>query len=149
MSFETLTPPPKAAKATDPVRVGVRVRGDTASRLSIVVKDEVLDKIDKKKKRLFSIGLGKAEDKHLLRITADPSGLFEARAMKLGRSQKGLFNLVLPPNARWPICKVVMSGAAHEVDAKGDALLITLPSWAWDEASKRTLETDARQKPKG
>ena len=62
MSFDQLTPPPKAAKTSDPVRVGVAARGDSPSRLVIMVKAEVLDRIDKKKKRSFTVLLGKGED---------------------------------------------------------------------------------------
>lgn len=144
MSFETLQPPAKAAGNADPVRVSVTARGRLApSRLAIMVRAEILDQIDKKKKRQFHVLLGKGEDKHLVRLVADEAGVFAAREIKVGRkSTGGIFKISLPAHERWPAC-TVKARAASYAQAGKDGLDITLPAWAWDTGAKADIEKRA------
>lgn len=143
MSFEDLSPPPKGAAAVlkEPVRVSVATRTDKPSRLVVLVRKELVDAFAKAKS--FAVQLGKAEDRHLLRIKVAADGLFQAREPITPATGKpaGVLRFTLPPHERWPACKVKAQGAAYTV-AKG-CIDITLPSWAWDANAKTAVEKRA------
>lgn len=141
MSFEELKPLPKPAKTSAPVRVGVRAVANSVkpSRLTVLLKDQVLAKLPGGGRR-YCVGLGKGEDRHLLKIRPDDdAGLFQATELK-ARGNTGTFRIMLPPNDRWPICKVPMREVAFEIDTKSKAIVITLPDWAWEPAAKADIE---------
>jgi hypothetical protein len=91
----------------------------------------------------FKISLGRGEDKHLLRIAGDPSGLFRPSRIFAGRQGKEAryVRFILPRHERFPACPVPLRETSFERDEKKRVLLITLPAWAWDEKVKRDMET--------
>jgi hypothetical protein len=139
MSFDSLSPPVKAAKASEPVRVGVTARKAAASpsRLCILIKRDVIDQVAKGATRA-TVELGKAEDLHLVRVRPNAKGEFVLQPTPRG----GPLRIALPPHARWPGCAVKTQAAAFKV-GKG-FIDIELPAWAWDQNAKRTLEQAAR-----
>jgi len=93
----------------------------------------------------LAVELGKVEDKHLLRLSGNPNGLFQMRPVASPRSKKvSGYRITLPPHARWPACKLTGQPATFEIVR--DALLVTLPAWAWDEKAKSEAERRAAHK---
>lgn len=142
MSFDDLTPQKRQAgsKVPIPARVGMRARGLAPARMAVTLHADTLKIFGGAKN--FRIGCGKAEDKHLLRIAADTSGLFEL--MKLPGPSKIYFVFLLPAVSRFPNCRIESQEVKFEIEGKSKALLITLPGWAWNENSKREMEQLAR-----
>lgn len=143
MSFEALVPVAKAAKATEPVRVGVRVGSETArTRLFVLLKRDLIDQVSKGA-TTATVELGKSEDRHLLRIKPNGKGDFDLTQMPVsGHARKAgatsPVRILLPPNDRWPICKIKAQGASYKV-GKG-CIDIELPAWAWDAGEKASAE---------
>lgn len=140
MSFEDLKPHKAGAAPKAPVRLSMCVRGDAPARMKVLIAREVIDQIGGSEAR-FAISLGKAEDKHLLRIKAlnrDDLGGFTAAAAPKGRSAAGAFWwFLLPPGIeQFPAVPVPLMEAKWEVRAKEKALYVTLPAWAWDPKSR-------------
>lgn len=148
MSWEELAPPPpKAAAAkSEPVRVSMAGRRDSDPYLAIAISRDVIDLLGTAG-RHYLIDLGSGEQRHLLRIRRDERGPFEARETKNPKTGEGsgTFRLRLPPLDRFPLCTVKAHGASYEYDKAQKALLITLPSWAWDDGSKARVEELARR----
>lgn len=138
MSFEVLVPPPRAAKADVPVRVGVSVYGETApSRLCVLVKREIVDQVSKGATSA-TVELGKAEDRHLLRIRLNGKGDFSLSPTPKG----GPLRIKLPPNVRWPVCGIKAQAAAYKI-GKG-YIDVELPAWAFDAGEKSAIEGRGR-----
>lgn len=143
MSFEDLAPPVKktAAGHAEPVRVAVAVRGDHPAQLSLLIRRDLIDGLGKGKS--YAVQLGKAEERHLLRIKVAADGLFQAKEPINPQTKKpsGVLRFILPPHERWPACKVKAQGASYTI-GKG-CIDITLPSWAWEATAKTAVEKRA------
>lgn len=142
MSWDELAPPEKGAKSAAPVRVGMfQIRGGEP-RLVVLMRREVIDLVAGGVRR-FKVALGKVENRHLLRIQQADDGPFEAGEMGTAKGG-GTFRILLAPNDRFPCCRIKAQEVPFKHDKVGKALLITLPSWAWDDRIKRDMETSSR-----
>lgn len=144
MSWEEIVPPLKGATATAAVRVGMTcLRKTAAPRLFVLLRASVLGVLEGVAGR-YRVDVGSVEHRHLLRIRADDSGPFGA--VQLGRKAgdgEATMRLILPPAERFPMCSVKAQEVEWKHDKVGKCLLVTLPSWAWDEAQKRDVEKRA------
>lgn len=135
-----------SVKEPIPCRVGMQARGETApARMFVCLHVDVLERFGEAE--TFRVGVGSAEDRHLIRIAADPAGTFKPGHLPGGRgtTARPYRTFLLSPVARFPNCKIALQEVQFEWKAK--ALLITLPTWAWDEAAKRDAERAAARVP--
>src|SRR5262245_3692259 len=139
MSFEDLVPTTKGKAERTPVRVGMSQMRQAPARMSVVVGAELVQGWGAS----YKLSLGKAEDRHLLKIAADPGGLFQpgeipglkkdANKAATGGGNGGFVRFLLPPHDRFPATSVKLQAASFERDEKRKVLLVTLPAWAWDD----------------
>lgn len=144
MSFEELLPPLKAAAAKAPVKVGmIKIGRNSAPRLTVIIRREVLDLLGGKSRR-YRVALGKAENAHWLRITQADDGVFEAAELGMAKGG-GVFRFRLGDHDRLPLCALPMQETNYEYQKVGKCLLIGLPSWAWDAKRKAEVESIAKR----
>lgn len=149
MSWEDALPPQKAHKRVPgPVRIGmVKYRKDRGRPLlSIVLAGNIVDRLAPGKDRRFSVQFGKgAENRHQLRVFPDRNGLFQPAELHNPGGKTGRFRLMVVPRIGFPDCAVPLQDCRYVIESKGDvALLIDLPSWAWEPGAKGAVERRAR-----
>lgn len=139
--WDELAPAQKAAPSKAPVRVGVSIIGRHGSaRMAVYVRTAVLDELGGRARR-YRASLGKGGNRTLLRIAQGDDAPFEATELGTAKGG-GTWRILLPPNERVPNCKVLPVDVKYEVRKKGE-LLITLPSWAWDDREREKVQKQA------
>jgi hypothetical protein len=148
MSWEDLAPPVKVptAKQKPPMSVYMfKMAPKRPARLGVVLRADILDLLPGDVRR-FRVQLGKADNKHQLRIACDAEGRFEAAL--LGKAKGGgWFRFLLAANPQFPDCRLERQEVRFKHDKVGKALLIDLPAWAWDARVRKDVEADAIKRP--
>lgn len=144
MEWEPLAPPvKKAGNAKIPVRVGMSsIRGERA-KMSVLLRTEVLDLIGEGRARRYSVDLGHGMHAHQIRIRQDDLSNFEASEMGVSKGG-GVWRIRLPEVERFPRVKISPEPVKWEHDKAHKCLIVTLPAWAWDEGSRRRLQSALR-----
>lgn len=146
--FKKLVSDRPVAASKEPVRVGMLVQQGSPARPTVHLRADVMmrfckagDKASGDIPALFDVFIGSAsETRHLLSIGANPEGTF--KPTEFGKAKGSLvYRFTLPWSEKYPRCKIVPGGCAYEW--RNDRLLITLPSWLWDERRAREIEKRA------
>lgn len=143
MAWEEIIPAKAGTKASVPARVGMMAIRGGDPKLFILLRGPLLELLPGKGER-FKVDLGTVEHRHLVRIGRVEQGAFGA--LKMGRAAadgQWTYRISLPFNERFPLCSIPAQEVTFEHDKVGKCLLVTLPSWAWDDRQKREVEARA------
>lgn len=140
MAFDDLFPSKPGAAQKAPLRLGMTKMRGARARMVLLVDRSVLAGLGGKAER-YRMKLGRAEDKHLLMLIQDDQGPFEAN---LAGQKSTIMRLRLPVVEAFPDCKIAVDSAAFEVGkVQKNAIVVTLPAWAWNPEARQVRERAA------
>lgn len=125
------------AQPKEPVRIAMSKMRTAPARMVLLIRRDVLAKLGGRAER-YRIHVGRVEDRHRLKLVQDDQGPFEAN---VAGQKSSVMRIRLPFIEQFPDCKIAAQGVAFEqLQTQRNALLVTLPAWAWNAEQKAQRE---------